>query len=240
MVTRLRYSRAWEVPALVNCCNNLCSPFICSEDAILPCPISCARNAFQGPPHYWMGPHVRHFHPARELEKVCLWTGKRASPAPAEETALSLKMCSNRHCPKHRLGQSSASTSLGGLMGKAWCLQEKHEKISCRAEGRRSPRTTRNSAAPPFGKQGVYLCSVPAWVAMGQRALCPSKLQLSCKFLQCHDPGRDRCRGKAEGGHRGTPPTASHTACALALTRMENYISVTGTKCFSSAAFGAA
>lgn len=177
--------------------------------------------------------------PPRTGAREGLWMGKRISPAPAEQTALPLKTCSNRQCPKHRLGQSSASTSLGRLTGKAWCLQEKHKKISWRAEGRRSPGMTRSSETPPFGEQEVYLCHVPWWVAMALRALRALNLQLSCKFLQCHGLGRDRCREKVERAHQGTPPTASHTACALALTQMGSYISVTQMKCFSSTAFRA-
>lgn len=94
---------------------------------------------------------------------------RRLVPEWAKEPVLPLlrtqlcpsKCAVTRHCPKHRLGQSSAGTSIGRLTGKVWCLQKKHKKISWRTEGRINPGLTRSSETRPFGEQGVYLCQAP-------------------------------------------------------------------------------
>lgn len=46
--------------ALVNCCSNLSFPFICYEDAVLPCAVFCMPAAAQGAPCYCMGPQWLH------------------------------------------------------------------------------------------------------------------------------------------------------------------------------------
>lgn len=74
------------------------------------------------------------FPPLTGAREVSPCMGERTSPAPAEETALPLKMCS--------LGQSSANTPLGRLSGKAWCLQEKAWEN--KLENRGQEKTTRS------------------------------------------------------------------------------------------------
>lgn len=143
------------------------------------------------------------FPPLTGAREVSPWMGKRTSPAPIEETALPFKMCSSRHCPEHRLGQSSANTPLGRLSGKAWHLQEKREKISWITEGRRRWQEVVNSSL-----QRARCVFVPhaTWVAMALQALRALSLQLFCQFQQCHALRRYCCRGLT-GTHHPLPHT---------------------------------
>lgn len=205
---RLRYPRAWEVPALVNSCNNLCSPFRCSEDAVLPCTISCAQNAFQGPSDHWMGPLLQHFHPTGELEKVSPWMGKRTSPPTAEDTTLPLKMCSNKTLPQTQAGAELSWHVHRKVNGRSLVFAREAQENKLENRGQDKPRADKK-----FWNSSLWRArsvSVPG-AMVGSYGSVSSLIAVILQIPAKPCPGEGLLQGKGgegtTGAHRPPPRT---------------------------------
>lgn len=161
LVTRLRYSRTWAVLAIVHCCNNLCSLFACSEDAVSPCTMSCTQTAFQGAPPHWVGHQLQYFHAAGKPQ-VSLWNGQKRQPLLLLRGQVFLSKCV---IPTTSPSTGWSRAQLASLTGKAQGLQEGHKEVCWRMDGRGSAGPTKSTAALLFREQWAYLCHAPSWAS---------------------------------------------------------------------------